>query len=74
MIAPICMTANFGSVCGKRRDWDRGSHARGAKEAVFVEIKSQSNGVYQRKFEVYQAGEKGDHTDQRCAECTVPFR
>ena len=29
---------------------------------------------YQRKFEVYQAGEKGDHTDQRCAECTVPVR
>ena len=62
MIAPYLYDCDIsGSVCGKRRDWDRGSQPR-SKRSRLCRKKSQSNGVYQRKFEVYQAGEeRGSH-------------
>ncbi len=65
MIAPYLYDCEFpGSVCGKRRNRDRGSQ-QGSKRSRICREKSQSNGMCQREFEVYQSGEKGTHTDQR---------
>ena len=61
MIAPYLYDCEFLDLFAGSGGIGIEALSRGAKEAVFVEKKSQSNGVYQRKFEVYQAGEKGSH-------------
>ena len=59
MIAPYLYDCEFLDLFAGSGGIGIEALSRGAKEAVFVEKNSQSNGVYQRKFEVYQAGEKG---------------
>ena len=45
--------------------------SRGAKEAFFVEKKSQSYVLHQRKPEIHTPGNQGCYDYQRCDGCTV---